>query len=138
VLTEFEVPVFHAMDFFAWRTDSNGEIVRESPYQGWTEADDFEFIDSLLRTTEDAGLFKAGTAINLSQWLELTEDERRYLWFLRRVHSGAHFGKQRRSSYLYRITWRECDGLDRMWLLSKEPALVIITRITSGRRRFRG
>jgi hypothetical protein len=72
VLTEFEVPLFHAMDFFAWRTDSNGEIVRESPYQGWTEADDFEFIDSLLRTTEDAGLFKAGTAINLSLWLELT------------------------------------------------------------------
>lgn len=79
VLDEFKVDVFHGIDFFDWHLDDAKNVVREHPYEGWTEVDDFEFIDALLQTTESAGLYKAGTAVNISLWFELTEDERRYL-----------------------------------------------------------
>ncbi len=79
VLRDFGVGLFHALDFFDWHIDDSKKVIGEHPYEDWTEGDDFEFIDALLKTTETSGLRKAGTAVNISLWLELTEDERRYL-----------------------------------------------------------
>src|ERR1019366_9525423 len=59
--------------------DDSGAFIRKHPYEGWTAADDYEFVDSLLKVIENSKLKHAGAAIRSSLFLELTQDERRYL-----------------------------------------------------------
>ncbi len=80
VLGEFEVGEFHGLDFWDRHLDSDsGEVIRKQPYEGWTDEDDFKFIDALLKVIEDSQLVKTGTGIVIEYFFELTEDERRWL-----------------------------------------------------------
>jgi len=80
VLGQFEVPVFHGLDFWDWHLDTaTGKVIREKPYEGWTDEDDFAFIDALLKVIEDAKLVKVGAAIVIKYFFDLAEDERRWL-----------------------------------------------------------
>jgi hypothetical protein len=80
VLDEAGVKVFHGLDFWDWHLDPNTkEVIREIPYEGWGDDDDFAFIDSLLKVIEKTRLQKAGTGIDISLFHDLAEDERRWL-----------------------------------------------------------
>jgi len=66
------------LEFWDWHY-KDGQIKREGPYRGWTDEDDFAFVDALLKAVEDAKLIKTGTGIVIEYFFELTEDERRWL-----------------------------------------------------------
>ena len=88
VLNKFGVEAFHGIDFWDWHLDDETkEVVREHPYEGWADDDDYAFINELLTVIEDAKLAKSGAAIDVSLFLSLSEDERRWLT------TSAVFGK---------------------------------------------
>ncbi len=79
VLKQFDVPEFHGVDFWDGYFNDSGHFVRKHPFEEWTDHDDYEFIDSLLKVIETCKLKHTGAAVNSRLFLELTPDERRYL-----------------------------------------------------------
>ena len=109
VLRDHEVPIFHALDFWRWHLDEeNGEVVREKPYEGWTDEDDFCFIDSLIKVIENAGLIKTGTGIVIEYFFSLTEDERRWLT----------------TSALYSRTWPQKGKPNDPWFAAFQSTII--------------
>jgi hypothetical protein len=71
VLDNFEVPYFHALEFYG---DDKKKF-----YVGWKEGERRAFIDALFDCLKDRDVSLFGTAIDVDVFKSLTEDERRYL-----------------------------------------------------------
>jgi hypothetical protein len=75
VLNEFDVPDFHAKDFWH-RTPEGG---RKKPYVGWTDRDDERFLADLTKAIQKYKIHPFSPAIYPDDFNRFSLNERRYL-----------------------------------------------------------
>jgi hypothetical protein len=75
VLTDFDVPAFHAKDFFPRKLRGDAT---ENPYRGWDDDKAVGFLDALLSAIDELLIYPIGCAVNLPAFNALPHDERRY------------------------------------------------------------
>lgn len=75
VLTDFEVPAFHAKDFFPRKRRVDAT---DNPYREWDDQKARRFLNALLSTIDERLIYPIGCAVNLPAFNALPHGEQRF------------------------------------------------------------